>query len=119
MAFNNDKPAYSSQAKSEEVRNNFQALAIHHRSTAAPSGAQEGWIWWDSGIPTNEKLKAYVDSAWVTLFEHMESTPVPSSLSGLNMKSGATQAAAGATEDELWSTLGHSTLPDGVVMRGL
>ena len=35
------------------------------------------------------------------------------------LKSGATQAAAGAILDELWVTAGHGTLPDGVVMKGL
>lgn len=34
-------------------------------------------------------------------------------------KSGATQAAAGASAGELWYTSGHATLPDGVVMYGL
>ena len=36
----------------------------------------------------------------------------------LNMKSGATQVAAGAAADELWKTNGHATLPDNVVMIG-
>ena len=119
MAFNGDKPAHGTTAKSAEVRANFLALVTHHRSTAAPAGAQTGWIWWDSATPTNEKLKAYYDGSWVTLLEHMESAPVPAVLSGVNMKSGATQVAAGADEDELWSTVSHATLPDGVVMRGL
>ena len=37
----------------------------------------------------------------------------------LSMKSGATQAAAGATADELWKTSGHASLPDNVVMIGV
>ena len=37
----------------------------------------------------------------------------------LNMKSGATQAAAGAATDELWKTNGHATLPDNTVMIGV
>jgi len=37
----------------------------------------------------------------------------------LNMKSGATQVAAGAAADELWKTSGHATLPDNVVMIGV
>jgi hypothetical protein len=36
-----------------------------------------------------------------------------------SMKSGATQAAAGAAAGELWSTSGHGSLPDHVVMRGV
>ena len=35
------------------------------------------------------------------------------------MKSGATQAAAGAAANELWKTSGHATLPDNVVMIGV
>jgi len=34
------------------------------------------------------------------------------------MKRGATQAAAGVVDDELWATDGHATLPDHVVMIG-
>jgi hypothetical protein len=37
----------------------------------------------------------------------------------LNMKSGATQVAAGAAADELWKTNGHATLPDNVIMIGV
>jgi len=36
-----------------------------------------------------------------------------------NIRSGATQAAAGAAADELWKTNGHATLPDNVVMIGV
>lgn len=35
-----------------------------------------------------------------------------------SMRSGATQAAAGAAAGELWRTASHATLPDNVVMRG-
>jgi len=34
-------------------------------------------------------------------------------------KEGATQVASGAVAGELWSTVGHATLPDGVVMKGI
>ena len=40
-----------------------------------------------------------------------------SSFTGL--KSGATQVAAGAATNELWFTISHATLPDGVLMVGL
>jgi hypothetical protein len=36
-----------------------------------------------------------------------------------NIKSGATQVAAGAAADELWKTSGHASLPDNVVMIGV
>lgn len=35
-----------------------------------------------------------------------------------NLKSGATQAAAGAAKNERWYTSGHATLPDNVLMIG-
>jgi len=36
-----------------------------------------------------------------------------------NIKSGATQAAAGAAANELWKTNGHDTLPDNVILIGI
>jgi len=36
-----------------------------------------------------------------------------------NIKSGATQAGAGAAANELWKTASHATLPDNVVMIGV
>lgn len=36
-----------------------------------------------------------------------------------NIKTGATQAAAGAAANELWATVGHASLPDYVVMIGV
>ena len=36
-----------------------------------------------------------------------------------SIKSGATQAAAGAAANELWKTSSHATLPDNVVMIGV
>jgi len=36
-----------------------------------------------------------------------------------NIKSGATQAAAGAAAGEIWKTSGHSSLPDNVLMLGV
>ena len=36
-----------------------------------------------------------------------------------SIKSGATQAGAGAAADELWKTSGHATLPDNVIMIGI
>ena len=36
-----------------------------------------------------------------------------------NIKSGATQAAAGAAANEVWKTSGHATLPDHVLVMGV
>lgn len=38
---------------------------------------------------------------------------------GTALKSGATQAAAGAAAGEVWKTAGHATLPDNVIMVGV
>jgi len=56
----------------------------------------------DDNLPT---LAVTVDSAQ-NIFLHV-------------IKSGATQAAAGAAANELWKTSGHATLPDNVVMIGI
>lgn len=77
MPFNYDAPTEGSQLASEPVRSNFQALALHHRSTEAPPGPRTGYIWWDASNAQNELLKARFGDVWVVLFEHMESTPVP------------------------------------------
>lgn len=37
----------------------------------------------------------------------------------INIKSGATQAAAGADTNEIWKTASHATLPDNVLMIGV
>ncbi len=36
-----------------------------------------------------------------------------------NLKSGATQTLADATVNELWTTDGHATLPDNVILKGV
>jgi len=77
MAFNGDKPAYGTKAQSAEVRSNFQALVKHHRATTAPTGPENGWIWWDASDPSNERLRSYYEGDWKILFNHMESNPVP------------------------------------------
>lgn len=84
MAFNRDKPEYNTRPLSEEMRDNFRALAEHHRDTAAPNDPQPGYIWWDASNSSNEKLRAYTGTEWLDLFEHMESEPVPATGAGLS-----------------------------------
>ena len=36
-----------------------------------------------------------------------------------NIKSGATQAGAGAAANEIWKTSSHATLPDNVLLIGV
>jgi len=77
MAFDGYAPTAGDALDAEPIRNNFQALAAHHRAAVAPTAPLNGYIWWDSSDSTNEKLRGYFGSSWVTLFTHMESTPVP------------------------------------------
>ena len=48
-----------------------------------------------------------------------DNVTIPGTLKIGTIKSGATQAAAGAAASELWKTSGHASLPDNVVMIGV
>lgn len=54
-------------------------------------------------------------STWVTVFK----MSLDGSMTLSGVKSGATQAAAGASAGEIWKTSGHATLPDNVLMIGV
>lgn len=41
------KPANATTANADEVRNNLNSLATHHKGSSPPSSAQGGWIWLD------------------------------------------------------------------------
>jgi hypothetical protein len=84
MAFDKTKPVADTEADADLVRGNFNALAVHHKGDTAPAAPELGWIWWDDSNPANEKLKCYggAIAAWRDMFDHMESTPVPSSGGG-------------------------------------
>jgi len=77
-------PVNGTTADADPIRANFVALAIHHKGPTAPSSPELGYIWWDDADSGNEKLKCYGGdpAAWRDLFDHMESTPVPSSGGG-------------------------------------
>jgi len=53
---------------------------------------------------------ASVDASGGALFDTLKIT---------NIKSGATQGAAGAAADEVWKTASHATLPDNVLLIGV
>jgi hypothetical protein len=63
----------------------------------------------------NILFETYATGAWTTALKIDSSKHIHIP----NMRSGATQAGAGAALGELWRTNGHATLPDGVVMCGL
>ena len=75
-------PVSGTEAEAAPIRSNFFQLAIHHAGATAPSTVFQGYIWLDTADAGNHKLKIYDNSAWRTLFEHCESTPVPAAGGG-------------------------------------
>jgi hypothetical protein len=88
----------------------------------------------DLGDPEADRLLGWDESAatskWFTaqggiringtnLELDPNATPTFATLLLTTVKSGVTQAAAGAAAGELWKTLGHATLPDNVVCIGV
>ena len=61
-----------------------------------------------------EKDSIISNPAWVEWY-----TKLFSPLYIATIKSGATQAAAGAIAGEVWKTKSHATLPDNVLMVGV
>lgn len=82
MAFNPDWPEYRGNPTSLGFRDNFNALAQHHRGATAPGAGSPGlgWVWVDTSDDDNWVLKVYSRHgagapSWKTLFEHVEQTP--------------------------------------------
>lgn len=80
MVFDPTHPIHSGLPESDPVRDNFVALAEHHRGGTAPPNPQIGYIWLDTSNAANWKLKQYTQDApaaaqWVTLLEHLEANP--------------------------------------------
>jgi len=67
------------------------------------------FIFYSYGIPGNVFTIAYATGNFTFLRNVFLSS----------IKSGATQAAAGAAANEIWKTNGHATLPDNVLMIGV
>lgn len=77
MVFDPTHPIHSGLPESDPIRENFVQLAVHHVGATEPPAKDDGFVWWDTSTPTNHKLRAYYNSAWRDMFEHMESNPVP------------------------------------------
>jgi len=80
MALDLTQPANKGKVESEPMRENFLALAIHHKGELSPENAELGFIWVDDTDPNNWVVKLYAkkgnqDATWVTLFQHAESIP--------------------------------------------
>lgn len=83
MVFDPTKPEAGTDGVSEELRDNFNALAAHHVGASAPPAAALGFIWIDTATVSNVKLKAHNGTGWVVIAEHLESTPVPATVAGV------------------------------------
>lgn len=83
MVFDPNHPIQGGEPVSLPIRENFLQLAIHHKGDTEPPAKVDGFVWWDTSTPTNQKLRAFYDSAWRNMFDHMESVPVPSSGTGV------------------------------------
>ena len=81
------------------------------RLVDAPGAGDEGDVIGPAGA-TDEALARF-DTATGKLLQNSPITV------GDAVKTGATQAAAGAAAGELWATSGHASLPDNVLMLGV
>ena len=93
-------PVNGTEADADEIRSNFNQLAIHHTGSTAPTAPAQGYIWLDTSNAANHILKVYDEDAWRDLFDNCESTPVPSSGGG---GSGDVSFSSGYTELEMGS----------------
>ena len=96
MVFDPTKPAAATEGVAEELRANFNALAIDHAGVTAPANPGVGYTWYDRADADNHKIKRYNGVGWVTMFEHVESEPVPSGGAGATGAAGA-EGDTGAT----------------------
>ena len=71
-------PTNGTDADANPVRGNFVALAISHAGASAPTAPSQGYRWLDTSDSNNHIYKIYNDGVWRSLFDHCESTPVPS-----------------------------------------
>lgn len=76
MTFDKTKPEYKSELVSEEMRDNFNALATDHAGVTAPVDPEPGYTWLDTSNGSNVKIKRFNGTVWVVEFEHVESDPV-------------------------------------------
>lgn len=76
MAFDKTKPVYKSKLVSQQMRDNFNALATDHAGPEAPTDPEPGYTWLDTSEGSNVKIKRFNGTSWVVEFEHVESDPV-------------------------------------------
>jgi len=76
MAYNWNVPAYGAPIVSQEIRDALQAISTFHKGPTEPSSKQGGFTWIDDSNASNWILKIYNGTAWTTVMEHVESSPV-------------------------------------------
>lgn len=76
QGFDATVPQVLSDLLSPEMRTNLLALVTSHAGPTEPTGATQGFVWLDTSVPSNLKLKQHNGSAFVTLFQFINSTPL-------------------------------------------
>jgi hypothetical protein len=126
MAFDPNIPVAGTVADANPVRENFNELAKHHIGDSAPPSPQPGYIWLDTTVVNNWRVKLYSQNganppAWVTLFENAQADPsaitafikltdVPSSYSGQGGKVVAVKSAEDGLEFVVPTTAAHGLI---------
>jgi hypothetical protein len=72
QGFDAAKPAFLDPLTSEPMRVNMTALATNHAGPQAPANPQDGWLWMDTADPLNIKIKAFINSAWLTILNNIQ-----------------------------------------------
>jgi len=107
---------------------NAQAFRVYNTYTDA-SNYERVNIKWDTnelvigtekaGTGTARPMAIQTDGTDAVNIDTSQNITIAGNLLIGTIKSGATQAAAGAAANELWKTASHATLPDNVVMIGV
>lgn len=64
MAFDKTKPAIGGPLSSTPVRDNLNALAVHHAGPSQPVTPDEGYVWLDTSNPSRKTMRLFVNGAW-------------------------------------------------------
>lgn len=94
QGFDKTEPKFQAPLVSEIVRTNLNAGATHHSGPTAPALPDLGWIWLDTSVSTNMKLKIFNGVDWEILFENINSATLNPSAAGGSSQFIHTQAVA-------------------------
>ena len=76
QGFDTNVPQVGSDLLSPEIRTDLLALVTHHSGPTEPTGATQGFTWLDTSVPSNLKLKQHNGTAFVVLFQFINSSPL-------------------------------------------